>query len=110
MAFSLNRSNIIDIEVSPDPEEFEGVATGPVTFPAMEDPKKELLLEVMPPPELTLQAPHARTTFSARLLVPRTGTAAAKPTLAANIAANAVAAVAAVTERIPLGAVEAVGF
>jgi len=64
---------------------------------------KEELLEVMPPPELTLQVPQARTTFSARRGAPRTGTAAAKPTLAAKIAANAAVAAAA-AEKVPLGA------
>jgi len=98
----LNRSNIIDIDESPDPELFEGVDTGPVTEPAIDDPRKEELLEVMPPPELTLQVPQARTTFSVRR-APLTGTAAAKPTLAAKIAANAAVAVA-VAERIPLDA------
>lgn len=103
MAFSLNRSNIIDIDERPDPELFEGVATGPVTDPAMDEPRKDELLDVMPPLELTLQVPAARTTFSERR-APLTGTAAAKPILAAKIAANA--AVAAVAERIPLGADE----
>lgn len=38
----------IDIDERPDPELFEGVATGPVTDPAMDEPRKDELLDVMP--------------------------------------------------------------
>lgn len=98
IAFSLKRSNIIFMEVRPDPELFEGAdATGPVTEPAIELPRKDEPLEEMLPEEPALQAPARTTTFAffGAALAPRTGMAAAKDAAAAA-ATKAHAALAAV--------------
>ena len=39
---------VIDIEESPEPELLGALLTGPVTAPAMDEPRKEELLDVIP--------------------------------------------------------------
>mmetsp|Transcript_16274 Transcript_16274/g.38453 ORF Transcript_16274/g.38453 Transcript_16274/m.38453 type:complete len:168 (+) Transcript_16274:2585-3088(+) len=81
IAFSLKRSNIIFMDPRPDPELFDG-ATGPLTAPAIELPRKDEPLEEMLPEELALQAPARTMVFLGAVLGPRTGTAAANETAA----------------------------
>mmetsp|Transcript_3987 Transcript_3987/g.11671 ORF Transcript_3987/g.11671 Transcript_3987/m.11671 type:complete len:110 (-) Transcript_3987:370-699(-) len=93
MAFSLKRSNIIDIEEAAE-ELVDGVGPAELTRPAIDDPRNEEPLDEKLPP-LAKPPETPRETLPARFWrepLCRKGTAAAKLTTAASTAAAPVPA------------------